>query len=186
MYNFIILFLPYFILLQASDFEYPDKFDKSDSDTSTDIDAIVDEYRQKIKVKLIEISVQSYQISTSLPPSLGHHSWPLGAQCTCAHCELMACNDILHYRHRIGHCPVRGWFGAALGSSCVHWRHWCAHRGPDDGHHTPVHGQRHQCESRALRPLPATQRGALLRLCRTLLARCTRLATGWTHSIAAM
>ncbi|XP_034099901.1 uncharacterized protein LOC117565063 [Drosophila albomicans] len=33
-----------------SDFEYPDKFDKSDSDTSTDIDAIVDEYRQKIKV----------------------------------------------------------------------------------------------------------------------------------------
>ncbi|XP_017121251.1 uncharacterized protein LOC108142075 isoform X2 [Drosophila elegans] len=33
-----------------SDFEYPDKFDKSDSDTSTDIDAIVDEYREKIKV----------------------------------------------------------------------------------------------------------------------------------------
>ncbi|XP_023173290.2 uncharacterized protein LOC111601091 [Drosophila hydei] len=33
-----------------SDFEYPDKFDKTDSDTSTDIDAIVDEYRQKIKV----------------------------------------------------------------------------------------------------------------------------------------
>ncbi|XP_034472835.1 uncharacterized protein LOC117780422 [Drosophila innubila] len=33
-----------------SDFEYPDKFDKSDSDTSTDIDVIVDEYRQKIKV----------------------------------------------------------------------------------------------------------------------------------------
>ncbi|XP_002052053.3 solute carrier family 7 member 14 [Drosophila virilis] len=33
-----------------SDFEYPDQFDKSDSDTSTDIDAIVDEYRQKVKV----------------------------------------------------------------------------------------------------------------------------------------
>ncbi|TMW50703.1 hypothetical protein DOY81_004227 [Sarcophaga bullata] len=33
-----------------SDFEYPDKFDNSDSDTSTDIDAIVDEYRQKVKV----------------------------------------------------------------------------------------------------------------------------------------
>ncbi|KAH8374214.1 hypothetical protein KR200_002714, partial [Drosophila serrata] len=33
-----------------SDFEYPEKFDKSDSDTSTDIDAIVDEYREKIKV----------------------------------------------------------------------------------------------------------------------------------------
>ncbi|XP_037927481.1 uncharacterized protein LOC119662015 [Teleopsis dalmanni] len=33
-----------------SDFEYPEKFDNSDSDTSTDIDAIVDEYRQKIKV----------------------------------------------------------------------------------------------------------------------------------------
>ncbi|XP_067622964.1 solute carrier family 7 member 14 isoform X2 [Eurosta solidaginis] len=33
-----------------SDFEYPDKFEKSDSDTSTDIDDIVDEYRQKIKV----------------------------------------------------------------------------------------------------------------------------------------
>ncbi|XP_036329236.1 probable cationic amino acid transporter isoform X1 [Rhagoletis pomonella] len=33
-----------------SDFEYPEKFEKSDSDTSTDIDAIVDEYRQKIKV----------------------------------------------------------------------------------------------------------------------------------------
>ncbi|XP_053959105.1 probable cationic amino acid transporter [Anastrepha ludens] len=33
-----------------SDFEFPEKFEKSDSDTSTDIDAIVDEYRQKIKV----------------------------------------------------------------------------------------------------------------------------------------
>ncbi|KAI9585499.1 uncharacterized protein LOC119633555 [Glossina fuscipes] len=34
----------------ASDFEYPDKFENSDTDTSTDIDAIVDEYRQKVKV----------------------------------------------------------------------------------------------------------------------------------------
>lgn len=33
-----------------SDFEYAEKFESSESDTSTDIDAIVDEYRQKIKV----------------------------------------------------------------------------------------------------------------------------------------
>lgn len=47
----IFFYYIYLHSLQASDFEYPDKFDKSDSDTSTDIDAIVDEYRQKIKVK---------------------------------------------------------------------------------------------------------------------------------------
>lgn len=39
--------------MKPSDFEYPDKFDKSDSDTSTDIDAIVDEYREKIKVRAL-------------------------------------------------------------------------------------------------------------------------------------
>lgn len=98
----------------------------------------------------------------------------------------MACDNILHYRHRIGHCAVRGWSAAALGTRCVHWRHWRAHRGPDDGHYTTVHGQRHQCEPRALRALSAAQRGALLRLCRALLARRTRLAAGWTRSIAAM
>ncbi|XP_055386717.1 probable cationic amino acid transporter isoform X2 [Condylostylus longicornis] len=33
-----------------TDFEFPGRVDNSDSDTSTDIDAIVDEYREKVKV----------------------------------------------------------------------------------------------------------------------------------------
>ncbi|XP_068140129.1 probable cationic amino acid transporter [Drosophila tropicalis] len=47
-----------------SDFEYPDKFDKSDSDTSTDIDAIVDEYRQKIKVTTAGPMERSVRVPT--------------------------------------------------------------------------------------------------------------------------
>ncbi|XP_030382954.1 uncharacterized protein LOC115630502 [Scaptodrosophila lebanonensis] len=47
-----------------SDFEYPDKFDKSDSDTSTDIDAIVDEYRQKIKVTTAGPMERSLRVPT--------------------------------------------------------------------------------------------------------------------------